>query len=85
MNDLSPSIRIAGLLLFIAITTRSAVVEAADPLPPIVKVVEGGESRLKPEDVIRPDYLRLSNSSGWILNQRGRSGLASMARADAVA
>ena len=59
MNDLSPYIRIAGLLFFTAITTRSALVEAANPLPRIVKVVEVGESRLKPEEVIRPDYLRL--------------------------
>ena len=59
MNNLSPSIGIAGLLLFTAITTRSALVEAADPRPPILKVVEGGKSRLKPEEVTRPDYLRL--------------------------
>ena len=52
MIDLSPSIRIAGLLFFTAITTCSVFVEAADPPRPIVKVVEGGESLLKPEDVL---------------------------------
>lgn len=50
MHDLSPSIRIAGLLFFAAIATQPALVAAADPPRPVVKVVEGGESQLKPED-----------------------------------
>ena len=52
MHDLSPSIRVAGLLFFAAIATQPALVAAADPPRPVVKVVEGGESQLKPEDVL---------------------------------
>jgi photosystem II stability/assembly factor-like uncharacterized protein len=84
MIDLSPRIRIAGLLFFTAITTCSAFVEAADPPRPVVKVVEGGESRLKPEDVLttvvgpginQPDpYPGYGGFVGWVSPIRLRNG-----------
>ena len=52
INDLAASIRIAGLLFFVAILSHPPLAAAADPPRPVVKVVEGGESKLKPEEVL---------------------------------
>ena len=75
-SDLSASIRISGLLFFAAIVTQPVRVAAADPTLPVVKVVEGGESRLKPEDVLttvlgpginQPDsYPGYGGFVGWV-------------------
>lgn len=84
MNALSRSIRTAGLLCFAAIATHPAIVAAADPPRPVVKVVEGGESELKPEDVLttvlgprvnQPDrYPGYGGFVGWVSPIRVRNG-----------
>jgi hypothetical protein len=52
INNLAASIRIARLLFFATILTHPALSAAADPPRSVVKVVEGGESKLKPEEVL---------------------------------
>ena len=84
MSALSCSIRIAGLLFFAAIATHPAIVAAADPPRPVVKVVEDGESQLKPEDVLttvlgpgvnQPDpYPGYGGFVGWVSPIRLRNG-----------
>ncbi|MCU0874711.1 MAG: glycoside hydrolase, partial [Pirellulaceae bacterium] len=84
MNALSPSIRPAGLLFFAAIATHPALVAAADPPLPVVKVVEGSESKLKPEDVLttvlgpgvnQPDpYPGYGGFVGWVSPVRLHNG-----------
>ena len=73
-----------GLLFCAAITTRPSLVRAADQLRPVVKVVEGGESKLKPEDcrttivgpgINQPDpYPGYGGFVGWVSPIRLRNG-----------
>jgi photosystem II stability/assembly factor-like uncharacterized protein len=84
MHYLRPSICIAGLLFFAAVATHPPFVAAADPHRPVVKVVEGGESKLKPEDVLttvlgpgvnQPDpYPGYGGFVGWVSPIRLRNG-----------